>query len=36
MSLKLKDSQLLEFKPSALETLDLNAKVYQQNNFQLS
>jgi len=33
MSLVLKHSQLFEFKPSALETLDLNAKVYKQNNF---
>jgi len=36
MSLELEHSQLLEFKPSALETFDLNAKVYKQNNFRLS
>jgi len=33
MSFELKHSQLFEFKPSALKTFDLNAKVYKQNNF---
>jgi len=36
MSLELEHSQLFEFKPSALETFDINAKVYKQNKFRLS
>jgi len=36
MSLELKHFQLFEFKRCALETFDLNAKMYKQNNFRLS